>query len=207
MKNAFAILPGGSNLERYIPEVVRWVHRAGNPYYDWIFGNAEKALRILPVWLKRPSSEISITRLTLLLDRDCTVGGYIALGGADLVRCRKADTLALLKETESGGRSELLARMAAVRNLFPPVDTDEFYLSKMGVVTHLQGKGLGRRIVREYLAAGRAAGYWRFRLDVWAENKPARHLYESLGFRVVQESSSIETGLKYLSMIREDGER
>lgn len=201
--NIIRILDGVSDRERFIPEVLPWVHEAGNPYFDWLFGGFEAALKNIASWMRRPSSEISISRVTLLFAGDRPVGGFVALRGADLPLCRKADALAILREAQSEGRSDLLARMGAVRGLFPLVGADEFYLSKIGVAADLRGTGLGRRLVMEYLATGRAAGFRRFRLDVWAEHRTALQLYESLGFRVLLESSSSESGIKYLSMVRE----
>ncbi|MFQ5792389.1 MAG: GNAT family N-acetyltransferase [Acidobacteriota bacterium] len=199
----FRSLYEDSDRERFIPEVLPWIHEAGNPYFDWVFGGRAAALKTIATWMRRPSSEISISRVVLLFDGDRPVGGFIALGGADLALCRKADALAMLKEADSQGRSDLRLRMAGVRDLFLRVGTEEFYLSKTGVAVDLRSTGLGRRLAVEYLATGRAAGFRRFRLDVWAENRTARQLYESLGFRVVRESASAEAGMKYLSMVRE----
>ena len=108
----------------------------------------------------------------------------------------------MLTEVDSQGRSDLLAHRGAVRDLFPCVDAEEFYLSKMGIAADFQGMGLVRLLPLEYLNAGRAAGFHRFRLDVWAENKPAYRLYESRGFQVVRASSSTEAGMKYVSMVK-----
>ncbi len=201
--NIIRILDGVSDRERFIPEVLPWIHEAGKPYFDWLFGGSETALKNIESWMRRPSSEISILRVTLLFAEERPVGGFIGLGGADLAQCRKADALAILREAQSQGRPDLLVRLGAVRGLFPLVGPDEFYLSKIGVAADLRGTGLGRRLVMEYLAAGRAAGFRRFRLDVWAEHRAALLLYESLGFRVLLESSSPEAGIKYLSMVRE----
>ncbi len=199
----FRILYGNSDPERFIPEVLPWIHEAGNPYFDWLFGGREAALKSVEAWMRRPSSEISISRVALLFAEDRPVGGFIGLGGADLALCRRADALAILKEAHSEGKSDLHARMSAIRGLFPRVGAEEFYLSKIGVAANLRGKGMGRKLAMEYLAAGRAAGFRRFWLDVWAGHSSAVRLYESLGFRVVGESSSPEAGIKYLSMVRE----
>jgi ribosomal protein S18 acetylase RimI-like enzyme len=188
--------------ERFIPEVLPWLYEAGNPYFDWLFGGREPARERLETWMRRTSAEVSILRVTLLCDGGCAVGGFLALGGAEVMRCRKADLVALLmKEKHGKAREELLTRIAAVRDLFPVVEDDEFYLSKIGVVPGLRRGGQGRELALEYLAAGSRAGFQRFRLDVCAENRPAVHLYSSLGFRVARESVSTEAGMKYLSMV------
>ena len=199
----FRIVHGHSDPEKYISKVLPWIHEAGNPYFDWVFGGREAALRTIASWMRRASSEISISRMSLLLEGDRSVGGFIALGGAELALCRKADTRALLKEANSQRRSDLIARMESVRGLFPRVASDEFYLSKMAVAPDFRRTGLGRRMVSEYLSVGRAAGFRRFKLDLWAENRGALRLCESLGFKVVQESVSVELDVKYFSLVRE----
>lgn len=199
----FRIVQGHSDPEKYISQVLPWIHEAGNPYFDWVFGGREAALRTIASWMRRASSEISISRVSLFLEGDGSVGGFIALGGAELALCRKADARALLKEADSQRRSDLIARMESVRGLFPRVASDEFYLSKMAVAPEFRRTGLGRRIVSEYLSVGRAEGFRRFKLDLWAENRGALRLYESLGFKVVRESVSAELDVKYLSLVRE----
>ena len=192
-----------SDTERYIAEALPWVHEAGNPYFDWIFGGPEAALDNLEAWMKRPSSEVSIQRTRILLQGDRVVGGFLALGGEDLQRCIKADTLALLSAVKGEARRALLQRMAAVRDLFPRVAADEFYLSKMGVASDLRQRGVGRQVVKEFIAAGLGAKFRRFRLNVHQGNVPALALYRSSGFHVVHQSTSSQAKMTYLSMLRE----
>lgn len=200
---SFRFVNGHSEPEKYISKALPLIHEAGNPYFDLVFGGREAALRTIASWMRRASSEISISRMSLLLVGDRSAGGFIALGGAELALCRKADTRAILKEADSQRRSDLIARMEAVRGLFPRVASDEFYLSKLAVAPDFRRKGLGRRMVSEYLSVGRAAGFRRFKLDLWTENGGALQLYESLGFKVVRESVSVELDVKYFSMVRE----
>lgn len=199
----FRILAEESAPDQFIPAILPWLHEAGNPYFDWIFGSQESARENLAVWMRRTSAEVSLSRVTLLFAGVQPVGGFLALGGAELARCRLADSAALMKEKDGKERAALLARLVAVRKLFPRVTSDEFYLSKIGVTADLRGKGLGRVLVLKYLADGHAAGFRRFRLDVSAENKPALRLYDALGFRVVHTSICVDGRLQYLSLVRE----
>lgn len=108
--------------------------------------------------------------------------------------------LDLMKGAGSSGRDELQKRLEWAGGLFPPPDSDEYYLSKMGVGVDHRRRGLGRRILEEFLAVGRAARFHRFRLDVCSANTAATRLYETHGFRIVKESFSEALGIGYLSM-------
>jgi ribosomal protein S18 acetylase RimI-like enzyme len=182
--------------------VVGLVHEAGNPYFDWFFGGAEQAAATLAAWVNRPSSEVWLERIALALLGGEAVGMYVALPGQELHHCRQEDTLALLKTVghDAAARAALHDRIEVSKDLFAPVGAVEFYLSKMGVVPAHRGKGLGRVLANAFLAAGHAAGFSRFRLDVSADNEPAVRLYASCGFRV--ESESEAAGLRYLAMGR-----
>lgn len=186
-----------------LPAVVGLVHEAGNPYFDWFFGGPEQTAATLAAWVRRPSSEVSLERVALAQLGDEAVGMYVALPGPELQHCRQVDTLALLKAAghDQAARAALHERIEVSRDLFAPVGPDEFYLSKMGVLPPHRGKGLGRVLTDAFLAAGRAAGFGRFRLDVSADNEPAVRLYVSCGFEV--ESESEAAGLRYLAMTRD----
>jgi GNAT superfamily N-acetyltransferase len=141
--------------------------------------------------------------MTLLLANDAVAGVYVALPGAEVASCRKADTLALLRELEKRERDAVLRRLAAVRSLFAPVAANEWYLSKLAVASPFRGLGLGRRLVERYLAAGAERGFSRYRLDVDAADDAAVELYRSYAFRVVHDASSEEAKMRYLGMCRE----
>jgi diamine N-acetyltransferase len=52
------------------------------------------------------------------------------------------------------------------------------------IVVAVPGRGLGRKMLQELIRiAFRELGAHRFFLDVFEDNAPARHLYESLGFQ------------------------
>jgi ribosomal protein S18 acetylase RimI-like enzyme len=108
-----------------------------------------------------------------------------------------------LGETERGARTALLDRLGAVRSVFAPVASDQWYLSKLAVAPNARGRGLGRRLVEAYLRSGEDAAFRRYRVDVEAANAPAIRLYESHGFRVVHDASSDRAGIRYLGMTME----
>jgi ribosomal protein S18 acetylase RimI-like enzyme len=191
------------NPEELIPSLLPWIHASGNPYFDWFFGGAERASAVLEAWISRGSSEVSVRRVSLLYFRDRIAGGFIAMGGNDLKRCRKADTIALMRGFDPEERSMLTRRMSAASNLFKSAADDEYYLSKMGLTREFRGQGLGRRLVEEYIGEGKSRGFRRFRLDVYADNTAAVGLYENYGFTVDGRAECKEAGMSYCSMVYE----
>lgn len=59
-----------------------------------------------------------------------------------------------------------------------------------------RGAGLGRRLVEEAIRFARTAGYQRIRLWTQSELKPARKLYQSIGFKLVGEEARETFGKK-----------
>lgn len=188
-------------IDSWIASVLPWLHEAGNPYFDWLFGGPDVALPIVASRMRSPSSEVSIRDAMLFLDDDGrAIGGFIALSGDELGRRRKADAVAYLHSVGKARRDSLLRRMQASRDMFATVRPDEFYLSKVGVRSDARGRGYGRALVEEFLSIGMSRGYRKFVLDVSGENTGARFLYESLGFQV-SEQSRVSTGaITYVTM-------
>ncbi|HXV94447.1 MAG TPA: GNAT family N-acetyltransferase [Pseudonocardia sp.] len=193
-----AALDGDDGL---VDDVLSWVHEAGNPYLSWLLGGPEAASAVLAARMRDPASEISVRDATLLRDDTGeTIGGYIALPGAELARRRRADAVAYLQSAGRAGRAALTARMQDARDLFAPVEPDAFYLSKIGVRPGERGHGHGRVLLDHFLAAGAATGTRLFALDVSEGNAGAIHLYESRGFRTVARSRLPGTDIAYVSM-------
>jgi ribosomal protein S18 acetylase RimI-like enzyme len=176
--------------------VLPWVHAAGNPYYDWFFGGHELAASQLKIWLRSPSSEVSKKRARLLLVDGAVAGGYVAMGAAELVNCRRADLIALIKRS-GGDRAQLQKKIEASRGIFPAPEAGDFYLSKIGVLEGHRGLGLGERLLEHFLSEGRKEGVSGFSLDVAKENAVAIHLYRKAGFSLRIESSIAGAGISY----------
>jgi ribosomal protein S18 acetylase RimI-like enzyme len=194
-----------SEIDRWIPSVLPWLHEAGNPYFDWLFGGPDVALPIIASRMRSPSSEVAIRDSILFLDDDGgAIGGFIALSGAELGRRRKADAIAYLNSVGKAGRDSLLHRMQASRGMFATAAPDEFYLSKVGVRSDARGLGYGRALVKKFLSIGMSRGHRNFVLDVSGENTEARCLYESMGFQVSETSRVQAAAMTYVTM-RSDG--
>jgi ribosomal protein S18 acetylase RimI-like enzyme len=194
----FLCLSNVAEPDRYVAEALPWVHEAGCPYVDWFFDGREAARAAVEEWMHRPSSELFIGNAVLLMDGDRSLGGFIALGGADLRSCRAGDMVAAASAVPEEQREAMMGKVMAASPLFAPTADDEFYLSKIGVVRAKRGAWHGSAILSEYLLTGARAGYRRFRLDVSADNTTAIQLYRSVGFEAEQEGSA--DGMRYLSM-------
>lgn len=186
--------------ERYASEVLTGIHDASKPFCDWFFGGHDSARMTLGKWITRPSSESSSTRVKVQFDADRIVGGFLSLSGAELYACRKADMFALMKDMESDSTFDLFERFTAARALFPRVEPNAYYLSRLWIYPDYRGKGLAREICQGFLETGRAAGFKTFQLDVSADKQPALHLYRSCGFQVTQKSCFTKANLEYFTM-------
>jgi len=62
---------------------------------------------------------------------------------------------------------------------------DTVHLAQVAVAPEARGRGLARRVVTASLAAADAAGYARATLLVSERNRPARRVYDRLGFAEV----------------------
>lgn len=187
-------------LNKIIPTVLPWIYLAGNPYYDWFFGDSVIANRILSSWMARPSSEISVTRIRAIYFNDQIIGGYIALSGKELQQCRKADLMTLIKDIDSEDLKQYKEKMLASQSLFEKVDVDDFYLSKIGIDSLHRQKGYGYKLMKEYIREGLSLGHRRFRLDVCVANEAAVHCYNKIGFQIISQSGIIDTPVQYYSM-------
>ena len=187
--------------EAWIPDLAPWVYGAGNPYFDWFFGGSDIARRVVEAMMRKHSSEFALRWVTALFEGGRPIGGFVALPGGELAASRAADMITALAEVGTAERPRLAARLREARRLFLPVDSDCFYVSKLGVVPEYRGGGLGRALFGASLVRGRAAGFSRFRVDVSIGNIRGIRHYESFGFRSIGRRAVGEIG--YLAMILE----
>lgn len=186
--------------ERFAGDALPWVHAAGKPYVDWFFGSEDAARSALVGWMCRQTSEVYLGRATLLLQGNRPVGGFIALSGAELRRCRVHDALSAVKAAGPAQRVCMQERVREGGRLFTGVDDGALYLSKIGLVETVRGRGLAPSLLERFLAAGSAAGFRSFCLDVWTGNAAAMALYRSAGFDEIAVAGSEKAGMTYARM-------
>lgn len=183
--------------------IAKWVHTTGATYFDTLFGDVDTALLRLESWVRRPDSEFSGMRATLALNGGQGVGVFIALPGLEVPKRRSVDTLHLLKECRSDRRLALRGFLSAFANVLLPVAESEFYLRTLAVDVDWRGRGVGRQLLEEAIAAGGRVGFKRIRLDVNANNAPALRLYERLGFKIIHKGAAPDYGQHVCAMLLE----
>jgi ribosomal protein S18 acetylase RimI-like enzyme len=191
------------SFQAYVPVLRPWIHEASNPYADWYFGDEEAADAFIGSWLVRPSSELYLGRAMMMFDElRRPIGCVIGMPGSQLARCRTADFAELCESLQSHpDADEIVAQTIEVsRELFPEVDDDEFYISRVAVSPDRRRSGLGRSMLGHAIESQRARGATRFRVDVSADNAAAIRLYESLGMRVTASARNADAELEYWSM-------
>jgi ribosomal protein S18 acetylase RimI-like enzyme len=193
-RREFRDLASEPGAERHIPDLLPWVHEAGNPYFDYLFGGPEVARRAIASMLASERSEISLRHTTALFEGDRPVGGFVSLSGAELDTCIRADSLLALKAVGRDGRRALLERAAGVAHLRTPPEPDQLFLSKLGVLASHRRGGRGRALLERFLDGGRERGFSRFRLDVRQRDEHTVGLYRSAGFEVAWEAESPAAG-------------
>jgi ribosomal protein S18 acetylase RimI-like enzyme len=190
-------------LERFAAALSDCVHESSNPYADWYFGEAETAAAIISEWILRPTSEYYLGRsLVMLDDEDRPVGTVIGMSGRQLSQCRMADFAAFCDELGTGEEAdEVVEQVLAVsRDLFPAIDDDAFYISRVAIERSRRGLGLGRLLVAHAIEAKRREGCQRFALDVSRDNAVAIRTYEALGLRITRTSRAQRAPLEYCAM-------
>ncbi|HYI38519.1 MAG TPA: GNAT family N-acetyltransferase [Thermoleophilaceae bacterium] len=186
--------------ERFVSDLQPWIHEAGNPYLDWLFGAPDSARAALAAWMVSDGSEISLGRVVGLFEGGNPIGGYVGLSGSDLAKCVRKDAITALKVAGRDGRPAFLERARELSDLRRPVEPDEWFLSKLGVLVPYRRGGRGRALLEDFLGRGAQAGFSRFRLDVWARDEHTVRLYESAGFLTFDETFSEEMGMRLLAM-------
>lgn len=186
-----------------IPVLAPVIYEASRPFADWYFGEPDVAAEIITEWMARPTAEVFVGRAMIAEAEDAgTMGCLIGLSGADLADCRRADFAAFCADLGSGPEAdEVLEQVVtAARELFPPVEADELYISRVAVRATWRNRGVGRALVGHACETYRRRGFRKCRLDVGADNIAAIRAYQAVGLRIIATSSSPTCGLSYCAM-------
>ena len=186
--------------EADVDSAVPLIYEAAIDYFNLLFGDREAALSELTRWCKNERSEYSISRAVGLMqiDDECAAIA-ISLGGKERNECHKANIVALFSNHAFHDRWRRVG-YDALRDPLPPVPDDAYYLRIISVRHDWQRRGLGKWLMTIAIDKGLSEGYRQFRVDVRADNMPARRLYESFGFDTTIEASNPLTPCLMLAM-------
>ncbi|MFI5399078.1 MAG: GNAT family N-acetyltransferase [Candidatus Binatia bacterium] len=84
----------------------------------------------------------------------------------------------------------VMRRGLRTERVVQPPKKDEWVLVHLGVAPAVRGRGVGRVLIEQLLAQGKAGGFHKAVLDVSVLNPRAQALYERLGFTVEAERPS-----------------
>lgn len=185
--------------ERLSPLLADWAYLAGGPYEEWRFGGPDAARIVLASWVRRPTSEVASRRWSVLFRDGDPAGGFVALPAPELDKARRADLLALSRLGDLGAVRE---RLAAVIDLFEPVEPGDLYLARIAVAPAHRRHGVGSALLAAVLQTAADRRCDAVRLDVASSNRAAIALYRATGFRELAARSSEVAGLRYVGMVR-----
>ena len=189
--------------DRLVDALAPGLHEAGNPYLDWLFGDAEVARAAVRRFMASERSELSLRRVTVLERDGELVGAYVGVDGADMARCARADSMTALAVVGRAGRPALLRRAATLADARRPIDPDQWFLSKLWVRPEDRGHGFGRVLVNEFIATGERRGLHRCRVDARFGDAHVIGLYESAGFQRRGLTEAADGVVTVLEMVRE----
>ena len=113
----------------------------------------------------------------VVLREDAAIVTGVAL--PSLAAAQMAAMAALLRLVPGAETKTVVARLRAYSAGIEPIEDNGHYISRVAVAPECQGRGLGRRIVEEYV---RRLGPVAVHLHVHRDNAPAIALYRSLGY-------------------------
>jgi ribosomal protein S18 acetylase RimI-like enzyme len=113
----------------------------------------------------------------LVLREDAAIVTGVAL--PSLAAAQMAAMAALLRLVPGAETKTVVTRLRAYSAGIEPIEDSGHYISRVAVAPECRGKGLGRRIVGEYV---RRLGPAKVHLHVHRDNAPAIALYRSLGY-------------------------
>jgi ribosomal protein S18 acetylase RimI-like enzyme len=178
-----------------------WISAASNPYLGKLCNPYIDPYYLVKQRMVCKSSEYFLGRARVLVDdAGKPIGGYIAMSGFEVIRCRRSDMIALSRLLPI----EALRRfIVETKTLFAPIGKDAFYLSKIGLQPDFVGRGFGRILLSDWIAQASHVNCDFLQLDVPAENLRAIALYEASGFRCIHRGECENLDLKYLTMRRD----
>ena len=169
-----------------VDAAVPLIYSSGPDAFDYVFGDAWTFLR--HAYLDG-AGELGYRSHTVAEVDGNVVGVGAAYSGDTNLTFTVAAARQIVRHFGLRAPAAIVRGLRTERVIRPP-DKDMHYIGHVGVVESMRGRGIGARLIRHFLADGRARGCRTAELDVAVTNPDAQRLYERLGFRVEVERAS-----------------
>lgn len=187
--------------DQYRQLVLPWLVEASRPYCNSMFRTSEELDSTLVEWSQRRSSELWVGHGSLgISDSSEIVGGFLACPGDTLAKSRQMDALAYIRSAPAEDMPRRRRFLEQTSQLFPPVDSADLYLSRIGVLRAHRGRGYGAALLDSLFGFGSKMAFSRIVLDVSSNNEHAIDLYNRVGFVMDSEQHAEELDLGYTRM-------
>jgi len=167
--------------------VARLIYLSMGIEADWLFGQEQEhsTHQVLTRLIMQRGNRISYPLSSLAEQNGKAAGLLLAYPGSRLSRYNWMTGWHLLGIFGLAATLRLARRQSAYGEL-KETESDEFYISNLGVFSDLQGRGIGTMLMKRAEEMARKAGLLKCSLIVTFGHENARRLYEHLGYKVVR---------------------
>lgn len=166
------------------------LREAGGPIADPVFGSGESEVTIRNMTrLARRSGGLFSWDITTVAEVDGNVVGICSdLPGREVRRRLRSTIWSVFRVYGIIGMFRLSGRLSALRRGSPEVPDDDYQVVNVAVMPEFRNRGIGRALLESAHRTAAITGAARCSLTVIIENTDAQRLYDSLGYRPVDES-------------------
>ena len=167
--------------------VARLIYLSMGIEADWLFGQEKghSTHQVLTRLFLKRGNRISYPLSSLAEQNGKVAGLLLAYPGGRLSRFNWMTGWQLLGVFGLAATVRLARKQSAYGEL-KETESDEFYISNLGVFPDLQGEGIGTMLMKRAEELARKAGLFKCSLIVTFGHEKARRLYEHLGYTVIR---------------------
>ncbi len=175
------------------------LREAGGPVADPVFGFGEPdvAIQYLTRMARREGGLFSWDITTVAEIDGRVIGACSNLPGSEARRRLRSTIWSAFRAYGIIGMFRLSRRLSALRRGSPEVPEEDYQVVNVAVMPGFRNRGIGRALLERAHQAAAINGAERCSLTVLIENTDAQRLYDSLGYRPVDEC--VDDGLRRLT--------
>jgi ribosomal protein S18 acetylase RimI-like enzyme len=163
----------------------RLLYISGPELYSYCFVQPrQRLLGFFELMLRMPGTMYSLEHTMVEVKRGIVTGlllSYPASEMQKLARGMLKRTTALMKYVGLRDFTTMLFRLK-LNKYMPELEDDEFFVSNLAVKEEYRGQGSATRLMKKAEEIALDAGLQRVSLYVETDNRPAKRLYDKLGF-------------------------